>query len=292
MFTKFSLLFAVVIFGYACSALNPIAFVGGINHALNIENDPKLTQCVLKLAQLSNLKQAAMIGGFDEVLETCEDASHTFLRALARATYNNTQYTDVENLALALLSADGVIETLKSHNDYEAGQQIIKFLVHALKTVEQAIINLPDKFNANKTELLLGFADALNILHDDLAFAECVEDYNQVQDIMNALQANLSAGNYTQAINEFIIFTKFAPKFSAACSTIERGVLSFIKPIVGSFIKHPVKSVETLVHNIISEPFTLVAYALTAVKDLQSHHDRQAGQTLGALVLTILENLH
>jgi len=288
MFTKFSVLFAVVIFGYACSALNPIAFVGGVNSALNIENDPKLTQCVLKLSQLSHLEQ---VGSLEEVLEVCQDASHTLLNAFERTLYK-AQSAKVDSAVFALLSADSVMEDLHSHNDYEAGKHLIEFLVHAVKAVEKAIINLPEKFNSNKTEILLGAYDALNIIHDDLAFAECAEDYKQVQEIMDALNANITAGNYTQAINEFILFTKFAPHFSAACSVIQRGVLNFVKPVIGTFAKNPVKAVETLVHNLVSQPFGLVATALAAVKDLQMHHDREAGQELGHLVLAILENLH
>jgi len=288
MFTKFSVLFAVVIFGFACSALNPIAFVGGVNSALNIENDPKLTQCVLKLSQLSHLKQ---VGSLEEVLEVCKDASHTLLNAFERTLYK-AQSAKVDSAIFALLSADSVMEDIKLHHDYEAGKHLIEFLVHAVKAVEKAIINLPNKFNSNKTEILLGAYEALNILHDDLAFAECAEDYAQVQEIMDALNANITAGNYTQAINEFLIFIKIAPKFSAACSVIQRGVLNFVKPVIGTFIKHPVKAVETLVHNLVSQPFDLVAIALSAIKDLQVHHDREAGQQLGNLLLAILRNLH
>jgi len=262
-----------------------------MNSALNIEHDPHLTQCILKLAQVSDYDQNPSAQDFEGALETCRDAIDVLLRAFA-INFHYTQSTETESTFQALQSLEAFYQSVETHYDYEAGKHLIEFLIKTLKAIEKAIINYPDRIHANKTEIMLGLNDALGINRDTLALLECVGNYAEAKVIMDAMQAQLDAGNYTQAISEFLTYMKLAPSLSASCATTIQGVKSFVRPLAGSFIKHPIKSVERLVKNLVSEPFGHIVYILTALKEFQMKHDRKAGEALGNLIMSLLDGLH
>jgi len=293
MFTKISLIFTVLIFSYTCSALNPAAFIGGVSSALKIENDPRVLVCVAKLEIVSHFQQAVLNGGFDDAIEACMQASHVILRAFEKTMHTvEGQSTVVQDTWNTIQSIDAAFGDFESKNDYAAGKHIISFLINGFKTLEKIVVNFPDKFNANKTEILLGFNNALGINADELALLECLSDSSQYKLIVKGLIANITQLNPVQSIGEIVALIKRFPELSSSCRTTVHGILSFVTPIEKSFVKTPIKSVERLFKNFGSDPFGLVVYVLTAAKDLQSHHDRQAGQALGGLVLAILDGLH
>lgn len=293
MFTKISFIFTVLIFSYACSALNPAAFLSGASSALKIENDPRVLACISQLEKISHFEQAVLTGGFDDAIEACMQASHVVLRAFEKTLHTvEGQSTVDQDTFNTILSIDAAFGDFESNNDFGAGKHIINFLVNGLKTIEKIIINFPNKMNANKTEMLLGFNEALGINADELALIECLSDASQYKPIIKGLIANITQLNPVQSIGEIVTMIKMFPELSASCRTTVHGVLNFVIPIEKSLVHNPIKSVERLFKNFGSDPFGLLVYLLTAAKDLQNHQDRQAGQALGGLVLAILDGLH
>lgn len=295
MFSKNTLVFALLAFSCFALAFEPLAFLQGFNTKLNLQDNNNINSCIYRFLMMNPQAKANQLRGpFPEIDIECVEAFESYFESLMSLVSEGSDLTSQATVISAVATTHSIFERLGQDKNFAAGQEAAVLFAHFA-----GVLNLTanDSFEfeegfapVNTTALLLGLNEQLNVV-DVENLGECVKDETQLKPLVKAVVIAMQENKLSQAISSITQIVQLIPELRSSCVATLQGFEAFVKPIAVAYKTSPQAFIKLVKANIVSNHFDIAAQLIGAVENLEKGDDYDVGVTLGKVIQTLLKGI-